>query len=130
MQGAWYARFRSFAASQTLRPTSWAPAQPELAKSNPFGTGSEQQNAARTMALNAIQPAGAPEAVGNTVRQQTAAIEAGHDAAVAIATTDAQRAASGIGAGVAPQDIGSNSEPRCKGPGTPLRRKSALCGGQ
>jgi hypothetical protein len=82
--------------------------QPDLAKSNPFGTGSEQQNAARTVALNAIQPMGAPEAVGNTVRQQMAAIEASHDAAVASATTDAQNAASGIGTGAAPEDVGAN----------------------
>jgi hypothetical protein len=64
--------------------------QPELYKENQFGTGSEQQNAARTAALSGIQPTGAPEAVGNTVRQQMAAIEAGHDAAVASATADAQ----------------------------------------
>ena len=82
--------------------------QPDLAKSNPFGTGSQQQNAARTAALDAIQPTGAPEAVGNTVRQQMAAIEASHDAAVASATTDAQRAASGIGTGAAPEDVGAN----------------------
>ena len=82
--------------------------QPDLAKSNPFGTGSEQQNAARTTALSGIQPTGAPEAVGNTVRQQIAAIEASHDAAVASATTDAQNAASGIGTGAAPEDVGAN----------------------
>ena len=82
--------------------------QPDLAKSNPFGTGSQQQNSARTAALDAIQPTGAPEAVGNTVRQQLAAIEAGHDAAVASATTDAQNAASGIGTGAAPEDVGAN----------------------
>ena len=82
--------------------------QPDLAKSNPFGTGWQQQNLARTAALDAIQPTGAPEAVGNTVRQQMAAIEAGHDAAVASATTDAQRAAAGIGTGAAPEDVGAN----------------------
>ena len=82
--------------------------QPDLAKSNPFGTGLEQQNAARTTALSGIQPTGAPEAVGNTVRQQMAAIEASHDAAVASATTDAQNAASGIGTGAAPEDVGAN----------------------
>jgi hypothetical protein len=89
--------------------------QPDLAKSNPFGTGSEQQNAARMASLNEIQPTGSPEAVGNTVRQQMAAIEASHDAAVASATTDAQNAASGIGTGAAPEDVGANMRTALQG---------------
>lgn len=66
--------------------------QPDLAKANPFGTGSEQQNAARVDALRGVQPDGSPEAIGNTVRQRLADIEAEHDAALAKASEGAQAA--------------------------------------
>ena len=48
--------------------------QPDLAKSNPFGTGSEQQNAARTTALSGIQPTGAPEIIANYAGDYDAAL--------------------------------------------------------
>ena len=107
---------------------NWLRSNPTLRNRTRSEPGLEQQNAARTTALSGIQPTGAPEAVGNTVRQRMAAIEASHDAAVASATTDAQNAASGIGTGAAPEDVGANPEPRCKGPGTPPRAKSASYG--
>ena len=115
----------------SLEREIWRRSSPTSAKSNPFGTGSQQQNAARTAALDAIQPTGAPEAVGNTVRQQMAAIEAGHDAAVASATTDAQNAASGIGTGAAPEDIGANLRTTLQGARDAAKaQERQLCGGQ
>jgi len=85
---------------------SLSTADPISAHTNEFGTGSEQQNAARTSALNAIQPTGSPEDVGNLVRQQMAAIQAEHDANVAGALQNAKQAASGIGAGTSPEAQG------------------------
>lgn len=82
--------------------------QPELAKSNPFGTGSEQQNAARTAALQGVQPTGSPEDVGNLVRSQLAKIESDQDAEIAKATAAAQSSASKVGTGVAPEDVGAH----------------------
>ena len=81
---------------------------PAFFKSNPFGTGSEQQNAARVGALEGIQPIGSPEAVGQAVRDQLASIEAEHDATNSAALKAAQDAASDIGSGAAPEDIGAN----------------------
>lgn len=60
--------------------------QPDLYKSNEFGTGAEQQNAAQSAALKSLQPVGAPGAVAQTVRDQLAAIDKAHDAAVEAAT--------------------------------------------
>lgn len=82
--------------------------QPDLAKSNEFGTGSEQQNAARTSALQGIQPTGSPEEIGNLVRSHLSKIEADQDALVSGAATKAQSEASGIGTGLAPEELGSN----------------------
>ena len=56
------------------------------ARNNEHGTGSDQQNAARVQALQGLQPTGAPEEVGNLVRQQMADLQAAQDAKVAEAT--------------------------------------------
>lgn len=77
-------------------------------KSNDFGTGSEQQNAARSQALQDVQPTGSPEAVSQTVRDRLAQIETQHDATVASAHQTAQTAASAIGGGATPEAIGAN----------------------
>ena len=60
--------------------------RPDLYHNNEHGTGVDQQNAARSQALQNIQPTGAPEEVGNLVRQQLADLNAAQDAKVTQAT--------------------------------------------
>ena len=85
-----------------------ATAQPTLFKNSPFGTGSEQQNAARAAALGAIQGAGDPAAVSAALRDQLSQIEEAHDQAVTGATTAAQTEGAKIGTGAAPEDVGES----------------------
>ena len=85
-----------------------ATTNPELFKENDFGTGAEQQNAARTAGLQNIQPTGAPEDVSALLRQRLQAIQDNHDTEVGSATADAQAKASGIGSGQSPEDLGAS----------------------
>ena len=103
--------------------------QPDLAKSNLFGTGSQQQNAARTTALDAIQPTGAPEAVGNTVRQQWRRSRPATMLRWRARRQTLRTRRRGSGPAQRRKMSGPISEPRCKGPGTPPRRKSAALWG-
>jgi len=105
-----------------------ATAQPTLFKNNQFGTGSEQQNAARSAALGSIQSEGDPAAVSATLRDQLSQIEATHAQAVTDATTAAQTAGAKIGLAQCPKTSARAFEARCKPPETPPRRKNALCG--
>ena len=66
--------------------------RPDLFRSNDAGTGIDQQNAARTKALAGLQPTGAPEEVGNLVRQQLADLNATQDAKMVEATGAAESA--------------------------------------
>ena len=79
---------------------------PAMYQHNDFGTGAAQQNAARVDALGAVQSTGPPEAVGEAVRGQLASIEAAHTATIADATQQARQAASGIGVGAPPEEVG------------------------
>jgi hypothetical protein len=81
---------------------------PELFKTNEFGTGAEQQNAARTAAVQGIQPTGAPEDVSTVLRNRLQDIQTEHDQAVAAATQRAQEKAATIGFGSTPEDIGES----------------------
>lgn len=53
-----------------------------LYHANPYGTGVDQQNAARVAALRNIQPTGNPEAVADTIKNTHQEIEGEHTAAV------------------------------------------------
>ena len=86
----------------------FATRQPDLYRENEFGTGAQQQNAARTGALNAIQSQGSPSEIGQTIRQQMAAIDAQHSNTVQGLLSDAQSQASGIGSGIPPEALGAN----------------------
>jgi hypothetical protein len=79
---------------------------PESYKSNEFGTGSEQQNAARLKALDKIQAEGSPEAVSTAIKGHLAQIEATHDAAISTGLKKAQAAAGSIGSGQSPEAMG------------------------
>jgi hypothetical protein len=82
---------------------------PARFQSNASGTGAAQQNAARSSALQeSVQTAGSPEAVGTGLRQQMSDLTAAEDANVAQAQAQAQQAASGIGAGAPPEQVGAN----------------------
>ena len=107
-----------------------ATAQPTLFKNNQFGTGSEQQNAALG-ALGSIQSEGDPAAVSATLRDQLSQeIEATHDQAVTDATTAAQPPGPRSEPARLPKTWAEAFELRCKGPGTPPKAKSGLCGPQ
>ena len=74
---------------------------------NPYGTGADQQNAARSAALGAIQPTGAPTDVSDAIRAGLANIEAAQDRAAQDALGKAQAASSGIGRGATPEAQGA-----------------------
>ena len=74
---------------------------------NPYGTGADQQNAARWAALGAIQPTGAPTDVSDAIRAGLANIEAVQDRAIQDALGKAQAASAGIGRGMTPEAQGA-----------------------
>ena len=86
----------------------FATRQPDLYRENEFGTGAQQQNAARMAALRGIQPTGSPAEIGQVIRQQMATIDAQHSNTVQGLLAQAQQSASGIGAGVPPEALGAN----------------------
>jgi hypothetical protein len=71
---------------------------------NPYGTGADQQNAARAAALSGIQPTGAPTDVSDAIRKGLSDIEAEQDRVVQDALGKARAASLGIGQGT---DAGS-----------------------
>jgi hypothetical protein len=86
----------------------FATRQPDLYRENEFGTGAQQQNAARTAALQNIQPGGSPTDIGQFVRQHMAEIDAQHSDTVQRLLADAQGQAANIGAGTPPEALGAN----------------------
>jgi hypothetical protein len=74
---------------------------------NQYGTGADQQNAARSAALGGIQQTGAPTDVADAIRKGLADVEASHDQAVQGALGDARAASSGIGKGLTPEAQGA-----------------------
>lgn len=93
-----------------------ATSDPARFQSNDFGTGASQQNAARTAALQGVQSTGSPEAIGDALRGSLAKINADQDAAVQSAAQTAQRAASVIGSGLPPEELGANMRTALQGP--------------
>ena len=75
---------------------------------NQYGTGADQQNAARSAALGGIQSTGAPTDVSDAIRKGLSDIEAEQDRAVQDAQTKAQAASSGIGRGTTPEEQGAS----------------------
>jgi hypothetical protein len=75
---------------------------------NQYGTGADQQNAARSTALGGIQPGGAPTDVADQIRKGLSDIEASQDRAVQDAQSKAQAASSGIGRGTTPEAQGAS----------------------
>jgi ddrB-like ParB superfamily domain len=74
---------------------------------NEYGTGADQQNAARSTALGGIQPTGTPADVSDQIRKGLADIEASQDRAVQDAQGRAQAASAGIGRGATPESQGA-----------------------
>ncbi len=74
---------------------------------NQYGTGADQQNAARSAALSGIQPTGAATDVSDAIRKGLSDIEATQDRAVQDALGRAQTASSGIGRGTTPEAQGA-----------------------
>jgi hypothetical protein len=74
---------------------------------NQYGTGADQQNAARSSALSGIQQGGAPTDVADAIRKGLSDIEASQDRAVQDAQSKAQTASSGIGSGATPEAQGA-----------------------
>ena len=102
--------------------------QPDLAKSNPFGTGLEQQNAARTTA-RAVSSLRARRKLsgtrfGNRWPRSRPAMTLRWRARRQTHRTRRR----GSGQAQRRRMSGPISEPRCKGPGTPPRAKSASYG--
>jgi hypothetical protein len=87
---------------------SFANENRSLYHENPYGTGADQQNAARTVALSGIQPTGAPTDVADAIRSGLSSIEAEQDRAVQDALGRAQAASSGIGRGMTPEEQGAS----------------------
>src|SRR6202789_4451871 len=74
---------------------------------NQYGTGADQQNAARSAALGGIQSTGAPTDVADAIRKGLSDIEAQQDQAVQDAQSRAQAASEGIGRGTTPEAQGA-----------------------
>jgi hypothetical protein len=87
---------------------------------NPYGTGADQQNAARSAALSGIQSSGAPTDISDAIRKGLSDIEAEQDRAVQDALGKAQAASSGIGSGT---DAGSARRGSALGPAIWARRR-------
>jgi len=75
---------------------------------NQYGTGADQQNAARSAALGGIQPNGAATDVADAIRKGLSDIEATQDRAVQDAQSKAQAASAAIGQGTTPEAQGAS----------------------
>lgn len=82
----------------------------EVATHNPaeFMQRRGEQNAARTVAMQNLQPSGSPSDVANVVRQQLRDIDGLTDQALAGVTTEAQARAAALGGHGSPEEYGAS----------------------
>lgn len=81
---------------------------PEDFRSNEYGTGADQQNAARVEAFSRMQQRGTPEDVANFLRQQRDELDAHYGAAEDTARQKAEGLGSQVGTGAPAEAVGSD----------------------
>ena len=106
---------------------------PQAFVDNQYGTGTQQQNAARVTALQGLQGDGDPTAVADLFRDQKQSIEDFHNHVSNIASQDAQTQADALGgnqsAAQTGQTIADQITPQFQAAQTAARSQTAALGG-